>query len=343
MVARFTRPLTPLRLDPLRLDPSDPLHTASHATLLAPTESGSAERSSVEANSPGVTVPSVTSARRSGLMMGAAACALLSTNACSAIPHLRSASSTPARSASASPLAPTDASAAATVAHSTTSIGSAETATPPFSGSEPLFSRSSDHERFSESGTFIMSLRAPDRQLSSSNGVVSGAPAPLAAPEVPPAAALDRDGVPQRLAPLIGYFPPAISYMPAENETWLELSRQQSTLTLYKGNSVVKEMKVEGSVALEPGDYFLQHKQKDPLWYAPNEYFAKRQLTVPPENDRRRYRKGALGKFALFPTTTFPIHCAPVWTNDVGGVRVSEEDLHSIFVMIPVGAPVVIK
>lgn len=196
----------------------------------------------------------------------------------------------------------------------------------------PLFAHESDKEKFSESGTVVTSLQTPEHR--------SAAPAP--APDEL-AAQLNPDGIPQRLAPLIGYFPPALSYMPAENEAWLELNRAQQTLVLYKGNSVVKEMKVEGAISLDPGDYFLQHKQKDPLWYAPNEYFAKRQLNVPPENDRRRYRKGALGKFALFPTTTFPIHCAPVWTSDVGGVRVSESDLHSIFVMIPVGAPVVIK
>lgn len=145
------------------------------------------------------------------------------------------------------------------------------------------------------------------------------------------------------LAPLVGYFPPAVTYLPADNETWLEINRETRMLVLYKGKGVIKEIQGEGQVSIAPGDYYLQHKQKQPLWYAPNEYFAKRQLTVPSSNDRLRYRRGALGKFALFPTTTFPIHCAPIWTEDVGGLRVSSTDLSSIYYMLPVGAPIVVK
>ena len=170
-------------------------------------------------------------------------------------------------------------------------------------------------------------MRIPERDSQNSSAKVSTA----------------ENGKPAQFAPLIGYFPPAVSYVPAENETWLEISREQHQLTLFKGKNIVKKMNIEGTITLDVGDYFLQHKQKNPLWYAPNEYFAKRQLRVPNEEDRLRYRRGALGKFALFPTNTFPIHSAPVWTSEVGGLRVSEADLHSIFLMIPVGAPVVVK
>ena len=191
---------------------------------------------------------------------------------------------------------------------------------------KPIFASASDERKFLESGTVILSMRIPEKQAAAN-------------PQVE-----ERElGKPSPLAPLIGYFPPAVSYVPAENETWLEISKAQQKLTLYKGNTVVKTMNIEGSVSLNAGDYFLQHKQKNPLWYAPNEYFAKRQLRVPSEDDRLRYRRGALGRFALFPTNTFPIHSAPVWTAEVGGLRVSETDLHSIFLLVPVGSPVVVK
>ncbi len=144
-------------------------------------------------------------------------------------------------------------------------------------------------------------------------------------------------------APLIGYFPPTLSYLPADNETWLEINKENSKIALYKGNALIKEMKVEGMASLPNGDYFLQRKQKEPIWYAPDNYFTSRQLKVPSVEDKLRYRKGALGKFALFPTTSFPIHCAPLWSEDVGGLKVAPADLASIYYMIQVGAPIVVK
>lgn len=178
-----------------------------------------------------------------------------------------------------------------------------------------------DSAKYLSAGTIIISHQVPDKN-------------PLAISEA-------EEG--KLYAPLIGYFPPAITYLPADNETWLEVNSQLKKLTLYKGKTPIKEMEAEGSVSLSAGDYYLQHKQKQPLWYAPNEYFSSRQLTVPSPNDRLRYRRGALGKYALFPTTAFPIHCAPLWSEDVGGMRVSSNDLASIYYMLPIGAPIVVK
>ena len=183
--------------------------------------------------------------------------------------------------------------------------------------SSSLSSAFSSSPKYLESGSIILSHQVPSKEVRAANARV--------------------------LAPLIGYFPPAVTYLPADNETWLEITRETKTLVLFKGKGVIKEILGEGEVSIAPGDYYLQHKQKQPLWYAPNEYFAKRQLNVPAASDRLRYRRGALGKYALFPTTTFPIHCAPIWTEDVGGLKVSATDLSSIYYMLPVGAPIVVK
>ena len=148
---------------------------------------------------------------------------------------------------------------------------------------------------------------------------------------------------PSVMAPLIGYFPPLMSFVPAENEVWLEVDRTTAKIAVYKGREVVKQIQGEGVVSMNTGEYFLQHKQKQPLWYAPNEYFTKRQLAVPASENRLRYRRGALGDLALYPTTTFPIHSAPLWSDEVGGLRISETDLAAIYFMLPVGAPVVVK
>ena len=147
----------------------------------------------------------------------------------------------------------------------------------------------------------------------------------------------------ESFSPLLGYFPPAATYLPADNETWLEVDREKKTISVYRGKNLIKKMQGEGNVAMNSGDYFLVNKQKKPNWYAPDQYFTKRELQVPESNDPVRYRKGALGKYALFPAPTFPIHCSQVWSEEVGGLRVSATDLQSVYYMLPVGAPVVIR
>lgn len=175
-------------------------------------------------------------------------------------------------------------------------------------------------KRFADSGTIILSQVAPAKNAPSTAG--SGA---------------------TNFAPLIGYFPPASAYLPADNETWLEINRSTKKVSVYRGGTTIKEIQAEGAIPVEPGDYYLDYKQKDPRWYAPDEYFLKRKLTVPPTDSPLRYRRGALGKYALFPKADFPIHCAPVWTDDVGGLRVSVADLSSIYYLLPYKAAVVIK
>ncbi|NQV20936.1 MAG: ribulose-phosphate 3-epimerase, partial [Rhodospirillales bacterium] len=64
---------------------------------------------------------------------------------------------------------------------------------------------------------------------------------------------------------------------------------------LHRTLQLIKSLGVKAGVSLNPGTYALQHKQKRPLWYASDEYFAKRQLPIPPPGDRQRYRRGALG------------------------------------------------
>ena len=147
----------------------------------------------------------------------------------------------------------------------------------------------------------------------------------------------------KQMAPLLGYFPPASAYLPADNETWIAIEKSSNTIVVHKGTRVVKEIKGHGSVDIEAGKYYLQYKQKSPLWYAPDEYFHKRQLMVPPKGGRLRYRKGALGSFALFPTNTFAIHSAAIWNEEVGGLSIPSRELAAIYHMLPLGTAIVIS
>ncbi len=146
-----------------------------------------------------------------------------------------------------------------------------------------------------------------------------------------------------RYAPIAGFFPPLASFNPADNEIWIEINGENQEIRLLKGKEQVKSLKFKGKLSLAPGEYPLQHKQKNPLWYAPDEYFEKRQLKVPPKGDTFRYRRGALGKYAIYPVSGFAVHSGPFWSEEVGGIKTSEADLASIFLMIKPGIPVVIK
>ena len=206
-------------------------------------------------------------------------------------------------------------------------------------GVSGLFSSGSDSARssaatFLESGSIILSHQVP-KQQTEALAQLESADSERVVPQ--------RAGASPVMAPLIGYFPPTNGFVPADNETWMEISAASQKISLFHGKTLVKEIQGEGDVAIARGDYFLQHKQKHPVWYAPDSYFAKRLLNVPPAGDRLRYRRGALGDFALYPTTSFPIHSAALWTEEVGGLRVSPEDLASLYLELPVGAPIVIK
>lgn len=147
----------------------------------------------------------------------------------------------------------------------------------------------------------------------------------------------------ESFGPVIGYIPPMTGILPAANELWIEIDTEKLTVTLYRGEEKLSTVKAEGSVSLPPGKYALQFKQKFPTWYAPNSYFEKRMLEVPAEYDESRYLRGALGEYALYPSSGFVIHSAPLYSEDVGGLRLSQEELASLFSQLQVGSSIVIK
>ncbi len=175
-------------------------------------------------------------------------------------------------------------------------------------------------ERFAPSGTIVLSRQLPDLL------------------EV----ASIEEKHSSTMAPLIGYVPPSSAFLPADNETWLEINRETLLVSLHKGKEVIQAVQGEGKIALKPGIYPLQQKQKSPVWYASDEYFTKRALPVPKEEEAR-YLRGALGPYALYLDTTFPIHSSAVWSDEVGGVRISRMELSAIYDQLPIGTSVVVK
>ncbi len=129
----------------------------------------------------------------------------------------------------------------------------------------------------------------------------------------------------------------------AENTHWLRIDPHSQTISLMEDGKPTLVSQAQGTQLLHSGRFQLLHKQRNPLWYAPASYFEQRNLPVPPEGDKSRFRRGALGDFVLYLTKDTPIHSGPVWSEDVGGVKVDDSSLSKIYYMLPVGAIIEVK
>lgn len=138
---------------------------------------------------------------------------------------------------------------------------------------------------------------------------------------------------------MLGFVPlPALRH-----GAWASIDRSSGNIELRDGDAVVASIPAQGLNNLKPGLHHVLHKQKAPLWYATDGYYAKRGLPTPPQGDRSRFLRGALGSMALYLDKDTPIHSGAVWASDVGGLRMEEADLSRLYYSLPVGAPIEIK
>jgi len=138
---------------------------------------------------------------------------------------------------------------------------------------------------------------------------------------------------------LLGFVPvPGV-----QGGAWLSISTSEGAINLMNGSSVAASVQGEGIKELRPGTYKVVHKQRAPLWYAPDNYFSVRQLAVPAEGEKSRYLRGALGDFVLFLNKDTPIHSGPIWSDEIGGIRLNEGDISRLYYQLEVGAPVEIR
>jgi hypothetical protein len=109
------------------------------------------------------------------------------------------------------------------------------------------------------------------------------------------------------------------------------------------GDSPVTVASGEGIDSLKPGQYQVLHKQRNALWYAPDQYFTERGLKVPPQGDKSRYLRGALGDFVVFINKDTPIYSGPIWTEEIGGVRLSDDEMSRLYYRMEVGVPIEVR
>jgi len=140
-------------------------------------------------------------------------------------------------------------------------------------------------------------------------------------------------------ATLLGFMP----LPPSQVALWLSIDTRAGKVSLMSGSTELAGIRGEGVSELKAGTYTVVHKQSDPRWYAPDSYFTRRGLPVPPEGDRARLRRGALGEHAVFLDKDTPLHTGPIWSREVGGVKVEPGAFREIYDRLDVGAKVEIK
>lgn len=137
------------------------------------------------------------------------------------------------------------------------------------------------------------------------------------------------------------------------------INRKASTIKIngVKINGVkITEVGAPGLVqrlsdSVPSGAYKVGLIQRNPRWYAPDAYYTRRNLQVPPAGSAPRFLKGALGIGALFleplnALNTFlqiPLHCAKEYTEDVGGIQLHEETYLELQSAVELGKTVVIE
>jgi hypothetical protein len=123
----------------------------------------------------------------------------------------------------------------------------------------------------------------------------------------------------------------------------LVIETTQHTLTLSRPGEDPVTMKAQGAYALKKGTYSVALKQADPLWYAPPTYFLRRGMKVPADGSKARFMRGALGHHALFFDKQVAIHSGPVWNDEIGGVKLSPEDMAKLFETVGVGTQIEVR
>jgi len=137
----------------------------------------------------------------------------------------------------------------------------------------------------------------------------------------------------------LGFMPP----LGAVPGNWLMIDTVRGAVNLMEGDRVAVAAQAAGAKNLRKGRYQLVLKQRNPLWYAPSTYFEDRNLEVPPEGDKNRFRRGALGDFVLYLDKETPVHSGPVWNKDIGGIKLDEASLAKMYYLLSIGSMVEVR
>jgi hypothetical protein len=123
----------------------------------------------------------------------------------------------------------------------------------------------------------------------------------------------------------------------------LIIDSSKHSLTIQRQGEAPIVLKAQGAYAMKHGTFSIARKETNPLWQAPPTYFLRRGLAVPSEGSPERSMRGALGAKAIFLDHDRAIHSGPVWNDDVGGIKLSTQDMALLFDVVAVGATVEVR
>jgi hypothetical protein len=137
-----------------------------------------------------------------------------------------------------------------------------------------------------------------------------------------------------------------LAFLPVESQKkgkWVSIDRTAGTIQLMSNDESLIIAKGKGLDALKPGTYKIMHKQRSAPWHASESYFQKRNLEIPAAGSKDRFLRGALGQFVIFLNEELPVHSGPIWSEDIGGIQVSEKELSRIYYSVNAGASVEVQ
>ncbi|MDC0357850.1 L,D-transpeptidase [Oligoflexia bacterium] len=124
---------------------------------------------------------------------------------------------------------------------------------------------------------------------------------------------------------------------------WLRVDKVAKTVNLMEDDEILATSSGVGIENLQPGRYEVLHKQRNAPWHASDSYFSSRKLPLPGQGEKARFLRGALGEFAVFLSEDTPLHNGPVWSTDIGGVKLKEGDISRIYYHLEVGSMVEVR
>ncbi len=143
----------------------------------------------------------------------------------------------------------------------------------------------------------------------------------------------------EQIQTVFGFIPHEESNLPVR----LVIEKSKGVARLVQGSKELVSVPAEGLNNLPEGQFKVIHKQRHPLWYAPDQYFTTRGLAVPEAYSKDRYLKGALGEYAIFFDKDLSLHNSPVECAEVGGIRLGENDIARLYYQLESGAEVHIQ
>ena len=187
-----------------------------------------------------------------------------------------------------------------------------------------------------------------DFSLSANSGsILIARPAPRISPNVMYAAGTRPLGSEPRM---LGYAPSSTNGESINYQTPIaKINRASSTIKMTESDDfrIVSHL----SNLLPSGTYKVRLVQRNPRWYAPDSYYSRRKLLVPPAGSAPRFLKGALGIGAIFlqplnalnSLLQIPLHCAKEFTEDVAGIQVPEKTYQELQEAVELGNTIVIE